>query len=155
MIPIVFGLGTNQGERHLYLKLAIQELEKTFGKLECSRTYSSAAVDYTNQPDFLNLVIAGYTDFSARESLERVLAIESKLGRKRDIPRGPRTIDIDILFYGDMQLNEDSLILPHPRLFERSFVVLPLRELSIFPFLETRFKFPESFDNFAHPIDEV
>ena len=87
-------------------------------------------VGYEDQPRFLNAVLALETDLGPRELLDRLLAVELELGRRRDGPRyGPRTIDLDLLVYGDEVVDEPGLHVPHPRLAERRFVLEPLFEL--------------------------
>lgn len=98
--------------------------------LKTSSFYCTAPVGYADQPDFINAVVEISSDLSARELLEALLAIESALGRERSIPNGPRTIDLDLLLYGDRTINEQELIVPHPRMHERAFVLVPLTEIA-------------------------
>jgi 2-amino-4-hydroxy-6-hydroxymethyldihydropteridine diphosphokinase len=84
--------------------------------------------------------------------MQLLLDIEHEMGRNRDIPKGPRIIDLDILFWGTSQLHTDNLEVPHPRLFERSFVVLPLAELPGFNDLQQKFSFTFSFPNSSTPL---
>ena len=97
-----------------------------------SRIYETAPVDYTNQPHFLNMVAE--LDLASlpgpEQLLARLLRIEYALGRTREVPRGPRTIDLDLLFYGNERSNTDYLKLPHPHIPSRRFVLLPLNELA-------------------------
>lgn len=154
-MPIVIATGTNLGDRLHNLKLGLEELKKHFELLEASRIYESSAVDYTDQPDFYNQVLVFKTPGSSPEkTMELLLSIEKNLGRNRDIPKGPRIIDIDLLFYDFEKRNSNLLELPHPRLFERSFVVLPLKELEYFKTLEKQFVFKSYFENTANPIRE-
>jgi 2-amino-4-hydroxy-6-hydroxymethyldihydropteridine diphosphokinase len=95
-----------------------------------SRFRETDPVGYVHQPRFLNAACRVETDLSARELLERLLAVERALGRERTGPRfGPRTIDLDLLLYGDETIDEPGLTVPHPRLAERTFVLEPLVEL--------------------------
>ncbi len=95
-----------------------------------SRFRETDPVGYADQPRFLNAACLIETDVSARELLERLLAVERSLGRERAGPRfGPRTIDLDLLLYGDETIDEPGLTVPHPRLAERRFVLEPLAEL--------------------------
>ena len=154
-MPIVIATGTNLGDRKLNLENGLKELQSHFELLEKSRIYESRAVDYTNQPDFYNQVLVFKTPLlSPEETMELILSIEKKLGRNRDIPKGPRVIDIDLLFYDLEKRNSKLLELPHPRLFERSFVVYPLKELNFFKTLEKHFAFKNQLDNDAYPIME-
>lgn len=154
-MPIVIATGTNLGDRKLNLEKCLNELQKHFVLLEKSRIYESKAVDYLNQPDFYNQVLVFETPLaSPNDTMLKILSIEHSLGRSRDIAKGPRVIDIDLLFYDIEKIETEILSLPHPRLFLRSFVVLPLRELTYFKTLEKHFTFPQKFDNDATPIRE-
>jgi 2-amino-4-hydroxy-6-hydroxymethyldihydropteridine diphosphokinase len=95
-----------------------------------SHVYETEPQDVRDQPWFLNLVIAAETDLFPKQLLARVLKIEQQLGRKRIKPKGPRTIDIDILLYGDSVIDTEELTVPHPRMAERRFVLEPLAELA-------------------------
>jgi 2-amino-4-hydroxy-6-hydroxymethyldihydropteridine diphosphokinase len=92
--------------------------------------YRSAPVGYLNQPDFLNVVCVGRSVIPASELLRQIREIEVALGRTRSFPNAPRTIDIDILAYGDRVLDTPELIVPHPRLHQRAFVLVPLSEIA-------------------------
>lgn len=154
-MPIVIATGTNLGDRLQNLKNAQVELQKYFELLETSRVYESKAIDYLNQPDFYNQVLVFKTPaMNPEKTMELILSIEKNLGRNRDIPKGPRIIDIDLLFFDLEKRNSELLELPHPRLFDRSFVVLPLMELIIFKTLEKQFTFKTQFNNDANPIGE-
>ena len=97
-----------------------------------SSLYSTAPVGFADQPRFLNAVIALETGLAPRTLLQRLLAIEKDFGRDRSvgIPNGPRTLDLDILLFGDLVLHEAHLQIPHPRLAERAFVLVPLNEIA-------------------------
>ena len=97
-----------------------------------SSLYSTAPVGFAKQPRFVNAVLAFETDLSPRGLLSMLLAIEHGFGRTRDPrrPNGPRTLDLDLLFYGDLVLGASGLELPHPRLAERAFVLVPLHEVA-------------------------
>lgn len=153
-MSLIISLGSNIGDSKSYLEKAITRLSHYFKIVECSRIYSSSAVDYLDQPDFLNQVLVFETpELSPEEVLNIVLAIELELGRVRNIDKGPRTIDIDILFWDLLEITEENLVIPHPRLFERSFIVKPLQELEIINYLNKKFLFPQSFTNTAKPIE--
>jgi 2-amino-4-hydroxy-6-hydroxymethyldihydropteridine diphosphokinase len=110
-------------------------------------------VEYTNQDDFYNQVLEfKLPNMSPDEVMTTLLEIELSLGRRRDIPKGPRTIDLDIIFFSDLKIQTELVNIPHPKLFERSFVVLPLAELPGFAELKKSFNFPMTFSNEAHPI---
>ena len=91
-----------------------------------SRLYRTAPVGYVDQPDFVNACALLETELSPRELLAALLAIEQNHGRVRDIPNGPRTLDLDIVLYGDRVVDEPGLRVPHPRAHERAFVLAPL-----------------------------
>lgn len=138
---LVIGLGSNLGDREKNIFQARDLLDKRFGLKFCSSIYESDAIEYTNQPSFLNAV----AEFSlplltAKATLEIMLEIEKKMGRKRDIPKGPRIIDLDLLFYGISHFNEPQLCVPHPEWNKRVFVYQPLCEL--FPDLKNYYTPP-------------
>jgi 2-amino-4-hydroxy-6-hydroxymethyldihydropteridine diphosphokinase len=146
--------GTNLGDRKSNLFAAKVLLNKHFEFIAESRIYESPAVDYENQPDFYNQVIEYKTPFHMRpkECMKLLLEIEAELGRQRTVAKGPRVIDLDILFWNELKIESRELTLPHPRLFERSFVVLPLSELPGFAVLQKHFHFPTEFTNSAIPL---
>lgn len=129
---VYLGLGSNLGDRAAMLAQAIGRLAAIVDITAISSTYEAEPVGYIAQPNFLNMVLAGRTTLGPRDVLQRALAIEDALGRVRvDIPRfGPRTIDIDVLLYGDAVVDEPGFIVPHPRLAERAFVLVPLAEVA-------------------------
>jgi 2-amino-4-hydroxy-6-hydroxymethyldihydropteridine diphosphokinase len=155
-MSLVISLGTNLGDKSQNLELAKIELKKIFKLKQESSVYQSKAVDYTDQPGFLNQILEFDLPVqSPEEVLLVVLGIEKDLGRLRQIPKGPRTIDIDILFWGLETIDLPQLEVPHPRLFERSFIVLPLKELDYFNTLQQKFSFPQVFCNEAFPLVSV
>lgn len=142
--------GSNLGDRLLNLNEAKSHLEKHFSLISESRVYESAAVDYVDQPNFYNQVLEfELTSDNPETVMTFLLSIEKIMGRNRIIPKGPRLIDIDILFWGLEKIKTPNLEIPHPRLFDRSFVVLPLSELPGFKILKAHFSFNYSFDNHA------
>jgi 2-amino-4-hydroxy-6-hydroxymethyldihydropteridine diphosphokinase len=124
-------LGTNIGDRFQYLSLAIKELEKheQIEVVDESSIYETDPVGYVNQAAFLNMVVLVITGLSSHELLTECLRIELELGRKREIRWGPRTIDLDILLYNQENIETEDLIIPHPRMKERAFVLVPLLEI--------------------------
>lgn len=153
MKKLVLALGSNLGNCLLNLKNARHELELQFGQYEASQIFISDAVDYQNQPDFYNQVLVfDLPQLDAKDVLLKTMNIENELGRQRSIRFGPRTIDIDIIFYADQKLNLDHLIIPHPRFLQRSFVVYPLLELSIKSWLLDNYSIPDHFEVAAKPI---
>jgi 2-amino-4-hydroxy-6-hydroxymethyldihydropteridine diphosphokinase len=127
------GLGGNLGDRRSHLERALELLDEDadIRVAGVSTFRETDPVGYVDQPRFLNAVAALETALPARELLERLLAVERALGRERTGPRyGPRTIDLDLLLYGDEEIDEPGLVVPHPRLAERRFVLEPLFELA-------------------------
>lgn len=132
MTEAFLGLGGNLGDRAALLAEALRRLDRP-GVLEIaavSSVYETKAVGLTDQPDFLNLVAKIRTSLPPHELLRTALEVEAALGRVRVLRWGPRTIDIDLLCYGDIRLADAALTLPHPRLGERGFVLVPLAEIA-------------------------
>ena len=127
------GLGANLGNREQQIQraLALLAAEDEVEVVAVSSLRETDPVGYEDQPRFLNGAAELRTSLSARKLLERLLSVERRLGRVRgDGPRfGPRTIDLDLLLYGDQVVNEPGLVVPHPRLHERRFALEPLAEL--------------------------
>jgi 2-amino-4-hydroxy-6-hydroxymethyldihydropteridine diphosphokinase len=131
MITVYLLLGSNLGNRELYLKNAIELISNQLNRVEClSSVYETQSWGKTDEPDYLNQVVQLKTALTAREVLNRVLSIENQLGRRREEKWGSRTIDIDILFYGDQVINEPGLIIPHPEMHKRRFTLEPLAEIA-------------------------
>jgi len=130
-MPIVYlALGSNLGDRLSYIHKAIEELKACGLKvLRLSSIIETDPLDAPPQGRFLNAVLKVRTDHSPEELIVMTQAIERKLGRVKKVFRGPRVIDIDILLYDDIKLITPGLIIPHPRMFERDFVMGPLKEL--------------------------
>ena len=121
------GLGANLGDREATVRRAAELL----GAVRLSTLIETEPWGYAEQPRFVNAVAEVATDLAPRVLLERLLEVERELGRTRDGPRyGPRTIDLDLLLYGDERLDEPGLVVPHPGLHERAFVLGPLAELA-------------------------
>ena len=129
-IIITLALGTNLGNRPGNLLAAIAALPPAVTVLEQSPVYETLPWGVTDQPDFLNMVIKGETHLLPQDLLKSLKELEIRLGRIPSIHYGPRKIDIDILFYGDLILNTPELTLPHPHLHERAFVLIPLADLA-------------------------
>jgi 2-amino-4-hydroxy-6-hydroxymethyldihydropteridine diphosphokinase len=126
------GLGANLGDREAMLRSALEQLRAEPGVdvTAVSAFRDTAPVGIVDQPRFLNAAAALETEIGARGLLGRLLGIEWRLGRTREGPRfGPRTIDLDLLLYGDERIDEPGLQVPHPRLHERLFALEPLAEL--------------------------
>jgi 2-amino-4-hydroxy-6-hydroxymethyldihydropteridine diphosphokinase len=125
------GIGSNLGDRLGHLQLAVDELAGA-GSVEVvgvSPVYETDPVGGPDQPDFLNAVVAVDTTLTPRELLELAQRIEADAARVRTVRWGPRTLDVDLLLVGDEQVDEPDLVVPHPRLAERAFVVVPLADL--------------------------
>src|SRR5690242_6863564 len=127
---IYLALGSNLGDRLTNLKQAIASLTPQMEVKAKSAVYETPPWGYEDQPKFLNQVIKGKTYLEPEQLLKHLKRLEVALGRKESFPNGPRLIDMDILFYDDLVLNTGSLIIPHPRLHERGFVLLPLMDIN-------------------------
>ena len=124
-------LGSNLGDREEQLRSAVRALgSHGIGVVQCASLYSTEPREVTDQPWFLNTVLAAETVLSASELLTVCLNIEREHHRIRQQPKGPRTLDIDILFYGDAVIQEPGLTIPHPRFSDRRFVLVPLAEIA-------------------------
>jgi 2-amino-4-hydroxy-6-hydroxymethyldihydropteridine diphosphokinase len=130
------GMGGNLaswvGAPEATLATAVARLESLGHVVRRSSLYSTAPVGYAEQPRFMNAVAALETELAPRELLEGLLAIEQEFGRARTagLQNGPRTLDLDILLFGELQISEPGLEIPHPRLAERAFVLIPLHEIA-------------------------
>ena len=125
-------LGANLGDPVAQLRDGLAALARLPGTrvTAVSPFYRSAAVGYRDQPDFVNAVAALDTTLAPRALLEALLAIEREHGRVRSFLNAPRTLDLDIVLYGDRRVVEDGLEIPHPRMHERAFVVVPLADIA-------------------------
>ncbi len=131
-VQAFIALGANLGQPAQQLRRAIElvcQLPDT-RFAQCSSFYSSAPVGYADQPDFINAVAEVATHLSANDLLEALLAIENALGRERHFINGPRTIDLDLILYGEQHIKNENLEVPHPRMSERAFVLVPLVEIA-------------------------
>lgn len=131
MTNVWIGLGSNLGEREVYLHSALKHMArlKDTRIVQRSSVYVTEPQGLTEQPSFYNMVVEIETGLSPYDLLQSLLAIERTLGRVRTVRYGPRTIDLDILLYGDRVLTDEQLTVPHPRMVERSFVLVPLLEI--------------------------
>ncbi|MDQ2691126.1 MAG: 2-amino-4-hydroxy-6-hydroxymethyldihydropteridine diphosphokinase [Chloroflexota bacterium] len=127
---VYLALGSNLGDRLANLKQAIAALTPQMDVRAKSQVYETPPWGYEDQPKFLNQVIKATTYLDPEPLLKHLKRLEVALGRKAAIPNGPRLIDLDILFFDDVVVNKSSLIIPHPRLHERAFVLLPLMDLA-------------------------
>jgi len=124
------GLGSNMGDRLGHLQLAVGRLRLLDPRLEVSPVYETAPLGGPEgQERFLNCVVRLETDLGAHELLELAHEIEESAGRVRTVSNGPRTLDVDLLLFADEQIREPDLVVPHPRMYERGFVLAPLEDL--------------------------
>lgn len=137
MKSIFLSLGTNVGDRLKNIKNTIIELKNILRVEKISYIYETEPWGYIDQNKFLNLCIQGSTNMSPQELLIEMKRLEEKIGREKTFQWGPRLIDIDILFYNDLVLQEEKLVLPHRGIEERAFVLIPLLDIN---------------PNFTHPI---
>lgn len=128
---IYLSLGSNIGDRAANLERAIEALSEIGVRvLRSSSIYETEPVDLLAQPWFLNCVVEAETSLAPRPLLDQLQAIERNLGSKKLVPRGPRIIDLDVLFYETAVIHSAEMEIPHPRLAERRFVLVPLAELA-------------------------
>ena len=118
--------GSNIGNKDKNLEYALEKLEVAGSVVQTSPIFETEPVGYDDQPWFLNMVVSMDTRLSARELLRCCMQIETSRGRIRSFTNAPRTLDLDILFYGDLVVEDPDLLIPHPRLTERRFVLVPL-----------------------------
>ena len=130
MIHVFLGIGTNLGDRKRNLQEARAALSQRLEILKESSIYQTAPWGYLDQPAFLNQVIEAQTDLSSLNLLDFLKQTETQLGRQANFRFGPRLIDLDILFYGNRIIQTPRLQVPHPRLTERAFVLIPLAEIA-------------------------
>ncbi len=132
VIAAYVGIGANLGDRAANVAEALRELgaQPTIEVVRVSSLYETSPVGRTDQPDFLNAVAAVRTMLAPNDFLRALLDTENKMGRVRNLRWGPRVIDLDLLLYGDMQGDTPGLTIPHPRLRERAFVLVPLAEIA-------------------------
>jgi 2-amino-4-hydroxy-6-hydroxymethyldihydropteridine diphosphokinase len=125
-------LGSNLGDRSANLRTAIHKLSDFGAVTNCSSFYQTEPLEVTNQPEFLNCAVELETSLSPQQILNAILRIERKMGRNRKTqpPKGPRTIDIDLLLAGDAVMNTPQLVVPHPSMQHRRFVLEPLAEIA-------------------------
>jgi 2-amino-4-hydroxy-6-hydroxymethyldihydropteridine diphosphokinase len=125
------GLGSNLGEREAMIRQALEELVRLPGTqlTRASSLYDTEPAGEVDQPNFLNAVAQIDTELTPRQLLWNLMLIEKRLGRVRTRRWGPRTMDLDLLLYGDLIIEEPDLVVPHPELTRRSFVLVPLVEL--------------------------
>ena len=124
-------MGSNLGDRRGHLVFAVARLAEHFQRLRVSQAIDTKPVGVTvEQPDFLNAVAVGETPLAPRALLDTLLAIERDRGRERPFPGAARTLDLDLILFGDRIIDEPGLVVPHPRFRERRFVLEPLSEIA-------------------------
>ncbi len=130
MHTIYLALGTNLGDRMDNLHRAVAALSPTLRVTGLSSVYETPPWGYADQPAFLNMALAGETDLEPLALIVFLKKLETDLGREKTFRNGPRIIDIDILFYDDLIFEQAELTIPHPRLHERAFVLVPLNDIA-------------------------
>ena len=137
MVESYIGIGSNLGNKEENIRKAIKLIRNKSKILKISSLYKTEPVGYKGQDNFLNAVVLVETELSAKDLLLFLQSIEKELKRVKTVKNGPRTIDLDILFYNNLILDNKDLIIPHPRLHERKFVLVPFVQIN---------------PNFVHPI---
>jgi 2-amino-4-hydroxy-6-hydroxymethyldihydropteridine diphosphokinase len=131
MITVYIALGTNVGEREANLLQALQLLPESGVQIRrVSSIYETEPVDYLDQEWFLNAVLEAQTELDALDLLSALRVIEARMGSNKAFAKGPRKIDLDILLYGNQTIDTPELQVPHPRMLERKFVLIPLAEIA-------------------------
>ena len=126
---VVLGLGSNLGDRLEHLRVGFRGLTEQVGVEAVSDVVESEPVGYLDQPDFLNVIVLGRTSLDPETLLRHLLLVEARSGRRRTVAEGPRTLDMDLIFYGDRVIDTAFLSVPHPRWMERAFVCVPLLQV--------------------------
>ena len=129
-MQVYLGLGSNLGDRQDNMEKALKLLRERLQIEMVSSIYETEPVGYVEQPMFLNAVCCGRTELGPLQLLSLVKGMEASLGRVSSFPNAPRTIDVDIIFYGNVIMQTPELTIPHPRLEERAFVLIPLLEIA-------------------------
>jgi 2-amino-4-hydroxy-6-hydroxymethyldihydropteridine diphosphokinase len=129
---VYVSLGSNMGDRLEFLRYGVMNLNENvnINIKNCSSIYETTPVGFLDQEDFLNMVVELETSYTPLELLKYTQEIQRKSGRKFNIKWGPRTLDLDILLYNQENIEMEQLIVPHPRMFERGFVMVPLKEVA-------------------------
>jgi len=130
-ITVAVSIGSNLGDRQSHLRFGIYKLSRILDDMRVSNQRETAPVGVAvDQPEFLNAAVVGTTTLPPRELLDALLAIERERGRERPFQNAPRTLDLDLILYGDSVVDEPGLQVPHPRFRERRFVLEPLAEIA-------------------------
>jgi 2-amino-4-hydroxy-6-hydroxymethyldihydropteridine diphosphokinase len=128
--PVYLSLGSNVGDRETHLREAMQRLQSVGPVQSISSLYETQPVEFTDQPWFLNCAVGLETSSNPTQLMQQLLEIERAMGRQRLQKKGPRTIDLDILLFGDVVVNTAELAIPHPAMQHRRFVLEPLAEIA-------------------------
>jgi 2-amino-4-hydroxy-6-hydroxymethyldihydropteridine diphosphokinase len=126
---VILALGSNLGDRFENLQQALKDISLRVSIIKISSVYETPPWGYSDQPVFFNQVLSGNTSLNPVELLTFVKNIENSMGRVKNFQNGPRLIDIDILLFGEKIIDSEKLVIPHPRMLERGFVMLPLAEI--------------------------
>lgn len=142
---VYLGIGSNLGDPLEFCKQAVGRLSEVEGLsiVKVSSFYLTSPYGFVDQNDFVNCAVCALCSIKPRDLLHEINRIEASLGRKRDLRWGPRTVDIDILLFGDEVINEEGLIIPHPELHKRRFAIIPLLEIErdlVHPVFKRRLK---------------
>jgi 2-amino-4-hydroxy-6-hydroxymethyldihydropteridine diphosphokinase len=127
---VYLSLGSNLGDREINLRTAIEKLRTIGNPVAVSSFYDTEPIETASQPWFLNCAVKLDTEKMPRQLIAAILALEQEMGRQRKQPKGPRTIDIDVLLFGSSVIALPSLTIPHPKLHQRRFVLEPLAEIA-------------------------
>ncbi|RXJ01083.1 2-amino-4-hydroxy-6-hydroxymethyldihydropteridine diphosphokinase [Anaerobacillus alkaliphilus] len=129
---VYLSLGSNIGDRYKFLQYGVKSLKDhvNVSIKSCSSIYETSPIGFIDQADFLNMVIEIETSFTPLELLRITQEIQQKAGREFNVRWGPRTLDLDILLYNQENIEMDELNIPHPRMFDRGFVIIPLKEIA-------------------------
>ena len=130
MADVLLGLGSNLGDSRRTLRDALNMMDDVWRRTAVSSVWRTEPVGYADQDWFLNIAARGETELAPEELLGAIETIEALSGRQREIANGPRTLDIDILLYGDRTVESERLTIPHPRMCERRFVLAPAAEIA-------------------------
>lgn len=130
MVRIYLSLGSNMGDREANLQEAVRLLKEKVRVRRVSALYETEPWGFTDQDRFLNIALEGETDLTPLDLLDFTQGIETAMKRVKTRVYGPRIIDVDILLYGDVEMEEDRLTIPHPKMKERAFVLIPLQEIA-------------------------
>jgi len=130
VVPVAIALGSNLGNREGMLRDGIAALGEHLRDLRASTFHETDPVGVGSQPRFLNAAAIGHTTLSPRRLLHTLLGLEQRSGRERPYPGAPRTLDLDLILYGDVIVNEPDFVVPHPRFRDRAFVLAPLAEIA-------------------------